>query len=461
MKPNNKIVHRLSTAFFVALLLGIFVPTAVYASDVQMYVNFVSGTNFNWSDGTVPNDTINAIPPSHVAEFNKYYGTYPDTSMAIQNVSGSCGTGFGDMWSAFNNDTLESLQIGNGDYWIKATLCDGRTYFIKFTRFSSSNWTTPTPPPVDTTTRIDTVDPASLQTIATSSLPYDFEANGYVNNDDFETGARLMLKLDRNTDQQAVGALAAFDSAFGNKTYFPISPYGSFTVGTSSDNLKIDFPLRVGLYNAYWEIQVPRFSVFGLNLFYTTLVASSTQFTIATTTAIDNITINQTEYLQGILDASGDPLASCHFSLFDSALDLTLGSSALDCVAGILHWMFVLPNGVLATTMTQLKNGFLTRVPIGYFTRVVSAINGGAEGTLPDVHADIPIPNTNGDISGSISLDFDIDQIVNDSADLQDSFQTPDGHTARSIIEPIIQMIVGLIVLMFIYNDLYGTFRRL
>ncbi len=262
-----------------------------------------------------------------------------------------------------------------------------------------------------------------------------------------------MVKVDRNTDQQASGALAGWDSAFGNKTYLPISSSGAFAVSTSSDNLAIDFPLRIGLYSARWEVQTPKFNIFGFSLFYSTRVASSTTFLVGTTTSIDKITIDQTDYIQGILDSTGDPLASCHFSLFDTALDLTLGSAALNCVAGVLHWMFILPPGTLESTMSQLKDGFLTRVPIGYFTRIVSAISGGVEGTLPTVHFDVPIPDTNNDTSGSIALDFNIDEMIGDSAALEDTFQAPNGHTAKEIIEPIIQLIVGLLVLMFIYND--------
>lgn len=311
--------------------------------------------------------------------------------------------------------------------------------------------------PTNTNTRIDTVDPANLQTVATSSIPYNFQSNIYVKDTDYESGMRFMLKLDRNTDQQGIGSLLAFDSAFGNKTYIPITASGASLLATSSDSLNIDFPLRIGDYSARWEIQTPRFHLFGLDLFYTTLAASSTTFTVATSTAIDRIVNDQTGYIQGILDSTSDPLASCHFSLFDTALDLSLGSAALNCLGGILHWMFILPPTVLSSTVNQLKDGFLTRVPVGYFTRVVSAISGGTAGTLPTVSADIPIPNSDGELT----IAFNIDDIVQQAGDMQDSFVDPAGHTAKQIIEPIIQLIVGLLVLMFIYNDLFASFRRL
>lgn len=303
---------------------------------------------------------------------------------------------------------------------------------------------------------INSVDPVDGQQIATSSLPYDFQLDGFISGDDYEEGARVVIKVDRNTDQQAVGALLAFNSAFGNKTFIPLDGSGSFDVSTSSDNLRIDFPLRTGLYRARWEIQSPAFSLFGFEFGYNTLVSSSTRFTVSTTTAIDNIQLAQENYLNDIINTlEGDPLASCQFSWFESAIDFSLGSNLMSCMGGLLHWLFVLPEGVMDSTITQLKEGFLTRVPWGYFTRIVTAVSGGASSTLPTLHADVPYSATE-----DISIEFDLDDIVTGAAAIQDDFQAPNGNTAREIIEPIIQTIVGLLVLMFIYKDVLRQIHR-
>lgn len=412
-----------------------------------------TGVRLYNTSGGIP-DASSTMPTQHYDVSNQiwgvwegsYYNTWlegpPDTAhngyFSASTTDGSYygaitfgGAGFSADWTDLSKPTFYfGPLVRSGGVWsISGAGCD--------------------------TSRIDSVDPVNFQTIATSSLPYDFNVLGYISPGDYRDGARVMIKLDRNTDQQAVGSSLAFDSAFGNKNYFPVS-LGNFSVGTSSDDL--DLGARIGLYNAYYELQTPKFSLFGFSFFYETVVATSTRFTIGTTTALDNIQLAQEEYLQGLIDAEGgDPLAACHFSLFDSALDLTLGSSALNCLGGLLHWAFVLPPGVLTSTMTQLKDGFLTRAPWGYFTRVVGAISGTAETELPTVHADIPIPNDD----GFISLDFDIDEIITDSAALQDTFETPDHKTAREILEPIIQLMVGLLVLMFLYNDIVSSIRRI
>jgi len=308
-------------------------------------------------------------------------------------------------------------------------------------------------PPDDTSTRIDNVDPIDGQEIATSSLPYTFAVDGYINEDDYEEGARIMIKIDRNTDQQAQGALLGWNSAFGNRTYLPLDASGAFDVSTSSDAItaNLDFPMdRVGLYRARWEIQVPGFSLFGFALNYSTEQSLNTRFTIGTSTPLDKIQLDQEEYLENIIGSiEGDPLEQCNFNFFDSAFDFRLGSDLLGCIGGMLHWFFVLPPGVLENTVVQLKEGFLTRVPWGYFTRIVTAVQDGAAGTLPTIHADIPIGG-----GEDISIEFDIDDMVGGAATITDSFVSPDGDTLREIVEPIIQLIVGLLVLMFIWKDI-------
>lgn len=302
-------------------------------------------------------------------------------------------------------------------------------------------------------TCINTADPENEQEIATSSLPYTFAVDGYIHADDYEEGARVMIKIDRNTDQQAQGALLAWDSAFGNKTYLDIPDSGTFDVSTSSEAISanLNFPMdRIGMYRARWEVQTPKISILGFSLTYSTIESLNTRFTIGTSTPLDKIQIDQENYLQGVIDSiEGDPLDQCNFNFFDSAFDFRLGSDLLGCIGGMLHWFFVLPPGVLEETIVQLKEGFLTRVPWGYFTRVVTAVQGGAPGTLPTVHADIPISATE-----DISIEFDIDDMVSGAANLTDTMEAPNGQTARQILEPIIQLIVGLLVLMFIWKDI-------
>jgi hypothetical protein len=483
----NRLIHSLIIVFLI-LLCSFFVVPAKIASAAVIH-DSVTG---------LPVTTANSVFFIFQSNLNGFLGSIHSFALKWQYISGSVSTPTSTDITVRNHNTnavvcvlsdwnfaaqgvitdtdsdSPNLDDFTDPIYINfvpgaCALTNGEYYNVQFEANSGGSWVQGghdnnsrfiadsaayTPPVEDTTTRIDTVDPADGTSVATSSLPYDFEVTGYVNEDDFADGARVMIKLDRNTDQQATGALSAWDSAFGNKTYLDIDSSGEFDVATSSDNLNLDFPLRVGLYRARWEVQIPRFNVFGFGIFYSTYVATSTRFTVATTTAIDNIQLDQEEYLEEIVDSLGDPLASCQFSVFDTALDFSLGGQVLQCMGGVLHWLFVPPEGTLENTVTQLKDGFLTRPPWGYFTRIVTAVTGGVEGTLPTLTADIPIGP-----SDEITIEFDTDDIVDGAATLQDSFEAPNGNSLRDIAEPIIQTIVGLLVLLFIYNDIVRSVR--
>lgn len=303
----------------------------------------------------------------------------------------------------------------------------------------------------DIGTCINTVAPENMEVIATSTLPYDFNVTGHITSDDYEDGSRVLIKIDSNQAQQQVGALSGFDSAFGNKNYIPITASGDFDVSTSSANFILSTPLIIGLYNVRWEVESPRFSIFGFDLLYSTKASYNSRFIVGTTTAIDNIQLAQEKYLGELAAGIGDPLAACQFSIFSDALDFSLGGKVLNCMGGLLHWLIVPTPGTLETIIQQLKEGFLTRPPIGYFTRIVNVISSSTPSTLPTLTASIP---TSADPDDNIDLSFNLADTVNGAATLQDSFVSPEGHTARQIIEPIIQTIVGLLVLMFIYRDI-------
>lgn len=432
-----------SEADALSFLSGGTVTSTTYTSTNNSYLEGDPGVYtwvWNGTEGTVDNLTMNA---------SKYYVI----SLRLFR-GGTNDQGVLRLFGVSNNVFGQSCATATRDYNSNTpNPCSGtslNTLSFDMTGPGNINETD------DTTTRIVTVDPPNLSSVATTSLPYDFEVYGYVNAGDYEDGTRVMIKLDRNTDQQAVGALAGWNSAFGNKTFLDVDNAGYFTVATSSDSLNLDFEIREGLYNARWEIQAPQWSILGFDFNYKTLVSTTTRFVVATTTAIDNIQLDQEEYLQDIVDSLGDPLSSCSFNWFEASVDFSLGSNLIDCLGGLAYWAFVPPPSAVTATVDQLREGFLTRVPLGYFTRIVDAVSSGEMGALPTVTANIPISP-----SEDITIEFDIDDMVEGSANLTDSFEDPDGNTLRDIGEPIIQLIVGLLVLAFIFNDIINSARRI
>lgn len=242
-------------------------------------------------------------------------------------------------------------------------------------------------PPDDTTTRIDVVEPADDEVVATST-PTTFGMEGYLNSDDYRAGARARLKLDRNTDSQAVGALIAWEAATGNYTDFPITD-GVIDISTTTVEqlLGVD---REGLWRMRWEIQTPRFNIFGFSLFYDTLVSTSTTYIYGDPTGIDVIQQQQEEILEGLFDTMSDPLANCQFDL-STILDFSASDNIFSCVTTMVSAM-VIPNQQQAQQLIEgARSSFLEKAPWGYATRVYDIVSySTATSTLPSIAFTLP-----------------------------------------------------------------------
>lgn len=308
-------------------------------------------------------------------------------------------------------------------------------------------------PDVDTTTHIQSVSPYNGQIIASSSLPWPFNTTGYVNDTDWKEGARIRIKVDRNTDQQAVGAYLAFQSAFGNYTYEDITQAGIFNLSTTSINNTFGIN-RVGDYKVRWEIQTPGIGVhwwiLNFNVNYNTLVSTSTSFTVGTSTAIDVITTKQTDFLNQLANSTGDQLATCQFSWFNTAVDFSLGSHLMQCFAGIMSYLFVPSPDQMSLTVQQIRSGILYNAPWGYATRFVDILQNTSTSTLPTFTAYVPISAT-----ASTSLTYDPGDMLDGAASLLDSINANGtDKNAKDIIAPMIQLFIAITVVLIIARDL-------
>lgn len=244
------------------------------------------------------------------------------------------------------------------------------------------------PPPDDTTTRIITVEPADDEIVATST-PTTWGMTGYLNINQFKTGARARLKLDRNTDNQAVGALIAWEAATGNDTYFPLASDGSIDVSTTTVEHLLGVE-REGLWHMRWEIQAPRFTILGQNFFYETLAATSTSYTYGQPTGIDIVQETQEDILEGIWNATTDPLENCQFDI-TSVLDFSAEDNIYTCIVTMVSSM-IIPNGQQAQLLIEgAKESFLDKAPWGYATRVYEILSTDTSTTtLPSIAFTIP-----------------------------------------------------------------------
>lgn len=278
------------------------------------------------------------------------------------------------------NDALGSQSYTDG-LW---TLRDSGTRFIM--EISDTPYPPPTPP--DVTTRIDSVEPYDGETVATTT-PTTYGMEGYIATDDYKEGARVRLKLDRNTDQQAVGALIAWESATGNYTDFELTSDGAISISTTTVEQLLGVE-REGEWHMRWEIQSPRFSVFGFTFFNETLVATSTTYIYGQPTGIDIVQQTQEDILQGIIDSATDPLSNCQFD-FSSILDFSATDNIYTCVVTMVSSM-IIPNSQQAQLLVQgAKDSFLDKAPWGYATRVYEILSTDTSTTtLPSIAFTVP-----------------------------------------------------------------------
>lgn len=312
----------------------------------------------------------------------------------------------------------------------------------------------------NTQTRIDTVSPYNGEIIATTSLPWNYTTTGYTNSGDFQDGERLRVYVNRNTDNQSVGALTAFNSAFGNNTYIPINADGTFSVSTTTINNTFGVD-RVGKYQMTQEIQVPGIGVhwwvFNFDITYNTLVATSTSFTVGTSTAIDNIVDAQAAALEPLLTSTGNALQGCQFSWYNSAIDFSLGSNLMNCIAGLSQYLFVPTNAQLQGAVEGIKNGALARAPWGYAVRIGQIFNASTTPTaLPVWTAYV---NTSATASTTFTFDMG-DMLIGGAATLNSVTDPRSGKTLRDIAEPMVELFIAITFFIIVFHDLMAMGHR-
>lgn len=215
-------------------------------------------------------------------------------------------------------------------------------------------------------TRIDTVTPPSdlppWPGARATSTSFAFESTGFVTNDDYTTDTKVHINYYRQTNQSAVGV--GFSPLLSSvDLYFPLSGSGSYSVSTTTNMQDI------GVYWMRTTIEKPQFTLFGVDFFTETLVSTSTQFLVATSTGIDNLFQAQIGVIQPVLDQG----SNCDFD--------------------ITAWVFVdmltcalVPSpGSIALTLDTTVNQILLRAPWGYATKAIQDFSTTSTSTLPGI----------------------------------------------------------------------------
>lgn len=443
---------RLTSLLSIVSILGVFLvmPLSARASEVghQFFITKI-GINYYF---TYPTELIGNLEefPTGTGNYVSYVRIYKDgvyqSGYDIQNnwniADPAYFDGSDESRSLCTNALGAPSDCTADGVWVAALYNNAGTVQLGYAKWIVTGGSSePENPVSNTITRIDTVAPPDGTTVATTSLPVAVGATGYVNEDDYKEGARLRIKVDRNTDQQAVGALMAFQSAAGNYTSLPIGSSGSFDLSTTT--LNTQFPVdRIGLYRVKQEVQVPgigvHFWIINWDITWNTLVSTSTTFKIGTSTAVDVIQEYQAEYLETVLEQQGDPLAGCQFSWFDTAIDFSLTGALMGCMTGLTMWAFVPSPMAVEQQFTDLREGFLARAPWGYGTRFYDIASSISTTSLPSLVITVP-----DDMPGSgAAIDLTPwDDLLGDDSILGTT-ESDEGHTLRDIVEPGLMTLV-------------------
>lgn len=380
--PSDGLTHTLAG---IAVNLATDNPN-IFSEDLKLQLRRTTGGAV-WKDCFSESINASSIP---------YYGgntNDPDGIYVQVNFSGTdCSMTGGQGWFVYPMyvSQTDSFAPTTGNVYANGTDADGRDSIV----------VTDTPfPPDNTSTRIDTVEPPDGSIVATST-PTFVGAAGYINEDDWKTGTRLRIKVDKNTDVLQVGALAGFNNAFGNYTDLSITTSGEFDLSTTTIEALTNGN-RVGIYSVRIVVQAPKYNFFGYNILYEDVIATSTKFTYGTTTIADHISTSGEGALAQILAAGGNPLDGCTFDM-TSVLDLTVGSDLLNCVVGLVSYI-VLPDKNQITALVQYgRESLMLKAPWGYGVRVYDIVTQPiATSSLPSLGFTIPA----GPMEGT-SIDF-------------------------------------------------------
>jgi len=223
---------------------------------------------------------------------------------------------------------------------------------------------------IDLSTRVISVTPTPDSTVA-SSTSFTFGATGFENPDDISSSTVLDITYARISDISLGGG-------FSTELQLPITTSGSFSLSTTTS------VLLPGIYEMTTKIQQPKFSIFGFAVpwFYDTWGTVTSQFTVATSTAVEQDMAKQ--YLKVL--KLGTPLgaASTTQDLTESACSTTnillnLASTTGAC----LSELFLPSPAFLQSQASTLLGTMSTKVPFGFFALVYKKISDITGSTTP------------------------------------------------------------------------------
>jgi len=243
------------------------------------------------------------------------------------------------------------------------------------------------PPPVDDSTRIESITPPPDQTVA-SSTSFTFGSSGYVATEDWTEDTVLYIRWRQQTGFGIRGNGAIGQSG---EITIPIVAPGAFNLSTTTS------VTNSGVYIGYVAIQKPRFSLFGFNFFTETLESNTWLFTVATSTARE---LESTVLLLSTT-GGGNTIASTTLAIGNlNACQNFLSGSTTECLISI-----VVPSGEQLTGAASVMNTALSNnLPFSMFWQPYTQLKTISASTTPFAGTDVEVNMHNTFINGTTTL---------------------------------------------------------
>lgn len=291
-------------------------------------------------------------------------------------------------------------------------------------------------------TRIISFTPEEGSTTASTSVSFSLHA--YINPDDIGDviGVRLVL---HNINQNAMSYIP-FYQAFDPNDIFLFE--GS---ATSSGDFYFASTTHLDLGNYRVEAVIGRTYVSGFvqNPFSSINDDQSHQFIVGSSTVMGIISQTGFDTFNGFL---GGYTSSTTSSFGDNC---TPWSSNF-AISGCLAYLFIPDSYHLNQTMTNLRNGFLVRFPMGYATRFYDIMATSSTTTIPIFSVTVPTGMIGAGASLSLNLNGVLDNVLNSTTSWTGS-GINNTITLKEYTMSYWEKIVYILLAFYIMSRLFGS----
>lgn len=409
--------------------------------------NILGQANCNYTSDSVSVSPDGGVGPGQLITFT-FTATGPgntdDYALVECPQHGVCDNSGMDYTHVFNiiGNTGNTVVFGSGDPTIiAATLAHvhgGAGDIAAQMIFADSGGVPPTPCSSGET-RLCDFTPEEGDSLP-SGDPVVFSVQAYVNDDDIGSLTNVVIKL-HNIDQNVLLAsfLSPSDIVLLNED---IDSGGQFNFSTTTfigdGNYRLEASIRRKFFFDW--ITVPGSSI------NQTL---SHQFVIGSSTFIGNLTQNGFAILNGQLASSTATSSIALVAQCNPLGDFNM----TNCLSGL----FIPDAGQVQTTLAGARDGIITRMPWGYITRFVNIVSATTTSPLPTWEVEVAM-NT---ASDTTTFSFDPgDMLAGAGALLASTTDPHSGLNIRQILEPLVQLAIGIAVIFTIVSDITGSHRH-